>query len=320
MRVAVLGGGGFIGSALTKSLLEDGHEVRVVDIKPVNEWWQVSDEAENISMDLRITQNADSSVKDCQYVYDLAEDMGGVGWLESNRSDGLASFRIVLNVAEACHKAGVQRLYFASSACAYNTDLQLSPDIQSLKESDISPAKPEKGYGEAKWMGERLLEYYDMEGKLETRVARYHNIYGPHGTYVGGREKSPAAMCYKTAKAVVTGSNEIEIWGDGNQTRSFCFIDDCVRGTKEIMNGENKQPVNLGSTEMVTINKLLDTVEEIAGTKLNRTYDLSAPQGVRGRSSDNTLFHSLYGWEPSTSLRQGLEKTYEWIFNEVKNG
>lgn len=319
MQIACLGAGGFIGGWLTRQLMEQGHHVRAVDIREPRDWWQRPEGEQHLRLDLRDPDNARKAVAGCEWVYDLAEDMGGVDWLSNHRVDGLASFRIVLNVAEACEREGVERLWFASSACAYNTDLQLSPDVVALKESDVSPAKPEKGYGESKWAGERLCEYYQSEGRLETRVGRYHAIYGPHGTFTGERAKSPAALCKKVAEAVLLGHDDIEVWGDGEQTRSFCFVTDCIEGTLRLMASDFADPLNIGSSELVTINELVTIIEEVAGVDpLQRMYDASAPVGVRGRSSDNTLVREVLDWEPSTSLRDGIARLYPWIESMVR--
>ena len=320
MKVTVLGAAGFIGGHMVRRLLEDGHEVRAVDICETESWWQTSPDAESVGeADLRDPNVARAAVKGADWVYDLAEDMGGVVWLEANRADGLASFRIVLNVAEACAAEGVERMWFASSACSYNTDLQQTPDVIALREEDAWPARPEKGYGEAKLMGERLCEYYTAEGRLDTRVGRYHAIFGPNGSWRGGREKSPAALARKVAEAVLSGNHEIAVFGDGLQTRSFCFVDDCLEGTLRLMASDYSAPVNIGSSELVTIDQVVDILEDIAGVQLERRYELDAPQGVRGRSSDNALVKQvLDGWEPSIPLRTGLERTYAWIFDQVK--
>lgn len=321
MKITVTGAGGFIGGHLVKRLIDDGHEVGAVDIKQLADWWQVHPEAKNLDgFDLREHRYVDIALRNTKadWVYDLAEDMGGVGWLVNNRADGLMSFRIVQNVLEAAQRNDVQRVFFASSACAYNTDLQDTPDVIALAEHHISPAKPEMGYGEAKWMGERLCEYFEMERRVETRVARYHNVMGPHGSWTGGREKSPAALARKVAEAVVSGRHTIDIWGTGEQTRSYCWVDDCVDGTIRLMESDITTPLNIGSSRMVSINQMVDMLEEIAGVTLERTYSPDAPVGVAGRNSDNTLIRRLLGWEPATSLEEGLAQLYPWVEAQVR--
>jgi GDP-D-mannose 3',5'-epimerase len=247
--------------------------------------------------------------------------MGGIAFIEEQPLECILSVDITSNCLKAARDKGAKRLFYSSSACAYPIEIQQETDNPALKESDAWKGRAEYGYGEEKLFSESLCEFFDKCTNLETRVARFHNIYAPaYTTYSGGREKAPAALCRKVAEAVISGSNTVEIWGDGEQQRSFCYIDDCVDGILAIMRGDYNKPVNLGSSELVSINQMVDIIEDIAGTKVTREYNLDAPKGVRGRNSDNTLFHSLYGWEPSTSLRDGLEKTYEWIFNEVKNG
>ncbi|MES1975720.1 MAG: NAD-dependent epimerase/dehydratase family protein [Pseudomonadota bacterium] len=329
MKISVLGAGGFIGSALTARLVAEGHSVKAVDAKPPADWWQRS-ECHNLQSDLRDSESAMVAVQGAEWVYDLAEDMGGVQWLEANRSAGLASFRIVLNVTEACEKAGVERLWFASSACAYPTHLQDDDDLwvartwpgghasAGLAESDAWPAQPEKGYGEAKLLGERLCEYYQAEGRMETRVGRYHAIFGPHGSWTGGREKSPAAVCRKVAEAVVSGCHEIEIWGDGRQQRSFCYIDDCLDATQALMASDHSEPLNIGTDRSVTIDELVTLVEKIAGVTLERRYDLSAPQGVRSRNADLTRVREILGWEPQVPLEDGLARLYPWVLEQTE--
>jgi GDP-D-mannose 3', 5'-epimerase len=229
----------------------------------------------------------------------------------------MLSVLINTHLLEAAKDLSVERYFYASSACVYAADKQSRPDVAALKESDAYPAMPEDGYGWEKLFSERMCRHFSEDFDLVTRVARYHNVYGPHGTYAGGREKAPAAICRKVAAAVLSGHHEIEIWGDGEQTRSFTYIDDCVFGTRALMDSQIQEPINLGSSEMVTINQLVDIVERLAGIELSRSYNLSAPKGVRGRSSDNTLIQERLGWQPSISLQQGLEATYRWIFDEV---
>ena len=246
--------------------------------------------------------------------------MGGMGFIESHKADCMLTVLINTHMLMAAKEAGVNRFFFSSSACVYSALKQGVTNLQPLRESDAYPAMPEDGYGWEKLFSERMCRHFSEDFGIETRVARFHNVYGPFGTYDGGREKAPAAICRKIAHAKISGSNEIEIWGDGNQTRSFMYIDDCVKGTQMIMNDKSSEPVNLGSEEMVSINKLVSITEEIAGIKVDRRYNLNAPQGVRGRTSDNTIMREIYNWEPTTSLLSGLTKTFEWVYDEIVSG
>jgi nucleoside-diphosphate-sugar epimerase len=317
----VCGAGGFIGGHLVKSLLASGVKaVRAVDIKPVDRWQQVSAEAENVQGDLKELRCCEAAVRGAGVVYQLAADMGGMGFIENNKALCMLSVLTNTHMLMAAQKAGVERFFYASSACVYNGDKQASPDAAPLKESDAYPALPEDGYGWEKLFSERMCRHFEEDFHLSCRVARYHNVYGPFGTWNGGREKAPAAICRKVIQAKLSGRHEIEIWGDGQQTRSFMYIDDCIEGTRLIMDGAQSQPINLGSTELVTINQLVSIVEEIAGIRLSRTYNLAAPKGVNGRNSDNTLILDTLGWEPSVRLREGLERTYQWIEAEMARG
>ena len=318
--VVVAGGGGFIGGHLVADLLEQGHTVRSVDVKPVDQWCQAHDEAENLELDLSLADNCREAVAGATEVYNLAADMGGMGFIENNRALCMLSVLINTHLLEAARRAEVSRFFFSSSACVYAADKQVDPNNPGLRESDAYPAMPEDGYGWEKLFSERMCSHFSEDFGLTTRVARYHNVYGPAGTWTGGREKAPAAICRKVAEAKVSGNHEIEIWGDGHQTRSFMYIDDCVMGTRAIMGSEILQPINLGSSEMVSINQLVSVVEEIAGIACRRNYDLSAPKGVNGRNSDNAKIREMLAWEPSTSLREGLESTYAWIYDQVKAG
>lgn len=316
--VLVAGGGGFIGGHLASSLLADGHAVRVADRKPLSEWYQVHPEAENIVADLQSLDESRRVVAGVDTVYNLAADMGGMGFIEANKALCMLSVLAGTHMLVASRDADVRRFFFSSSACVYAADKQVDPNVTALKESDAYPAMPEDGYGWEKLFTERMCRHFREDFGFETRVARYHNVYGPLGTWRGGREKAPAALARKIAEAKLSGRHELEIWGDGEQTRSFMYIDDCVYGTKLIANSDQTVPVNLGSDELVSINQMADILEEIADIHLDRKYNLSAPQGVRGRNSDNTLILETYGWAPSISLRSGLERTYEWILGEVK--
>jgi GDP-D-mannose 3', 5'-epimerase len=316
-RVVVAGAGGFIGGHLAANLLSSGDQVVAVDSKPVGEWHQAFPDAENLELDLREKAACDRAVQGSDAVYNLAADMGGMGFIETHRTECMLSVLINSHLLLAASEAGVARYFFASSACVYSIYKQASPEVAPLREDDAYPAMPEDGYGWEKLFGERMCRHFLEERGIETRVARYHNVYGPYGTFEGGREKAPAAICRKVAEAKLLGKDEIEIWGDGEQSRSFMFIDDCLYGTKAIMESDICEPINLGRSELVTINQLVDIVEEIAATSLRRKYDLSAPEGVRGRNSDNTMIVRNLGWEPSIPLRAGLEQTYAWIYDAL---
>lgn len=316
--IVVTGGGGFVGGHLVKRLLADGaSNVRAVDHLPLDEWHQVAPEAENLVLDLKLPDTCDRAVAGATAVFNLAADMGGMGFIEANKARCMLSVLINTHMLESAHKHSVQRYFFASSACVYAAAKQLTPNVKPLAETDAYPADPEDGYGWEKLFSERMCRQFTEDFGLTTRVARYHNVYGPHGTWTSGREKAPAAICRKIAEAQLSGEHEIEIWGDGEQTRSFTYIDDCIEGTLKIMDSDVHVPINLGSSEIVTINELVDIVEEIAGITVNRRYDLDAPQGVRGRNSDNTMILKRLGWEPSTRLRDGLARTYDWIYDQV---
>lgn len=313
----VTGAGGFIGGHLVRDLLRQGLRVRAVDKKPSDQWFQRFEEAENLVRDLSLIEACREVCRGTQTVYNLAADMGGMGFIESNKAACMLSVLPSTHMLQAARDARVQRFLYSSSACVYAAGKQVSTDVVALKEEDAYPATPEDGYGWEKLFTERMCRHFLDDLGLETRVARYHNVYGPDGTWTGGREKAPAAICRKVAEAELTGRESIEIWGDGRQTRSFMYIDDCVYGTQLIAHGRWPDPVNLGSSELVTINDLVDTVEEIAGLHLDRRYNLDAPKGVRGRNSDNTILQSRYGWEPTTTLREGLETTYRWVRERV---
>src|SRR6266403_2944820 len=316
-KILVCGGGGFIGGHLVADLLRQGKKVRAVDVKPFEEWFQMFPEVENLQLDLRDKESCERAVADVDLVYNLATDMGGMGFIENNKALCMLSVLINTHLLMAAKDSGASRFFYASSACVYAADKQTDPDVTALKEDDAYPAMPEDGYGWEKLFSERMCCHFREDFGLTTRVARYHNVYGPHGTYDGGREKAPAAICRKVIAAKLSGKHEIEIWGDGNQTRSFMYIDDCVKGTRMIMDSDFAEPTNLGSSELVSINQLVDIVEEIADVKLKRNYNLSAPKGVNGRNSDNTLIRKVFGWEPSTKLRDGLERTYRWIYEQM---
>lgn len=316
--VVVTGGGGFIGGHLVQDLRERGFKkVRAVDIKPLNEWYQIVDGVENVRGDMSLREQAFDATRGARYVFNLAADMGGMGFIELNRALCMLSVLTSTHVLMGAKEHGAERLFYASSACVYAAGKQTDPSITALKEEDAYPAEAEDGYGWEKLFSERMCRHFREDYGIETRVARYHNVYGPNGTYNGGREKAPAAICRKVIEAKMSGRHEIEIWGDGQQTRSFMYIDDCVHGTKAILDSDILYPINLGSAELVSINRLVDIVEEIAGIKLKRNYKLDAPQGVRGRNSDNTKIKAELGWEPSITLKDGLERTYAWIFDQI---
>jgi GDP-D-mannose 3', 5'-epimerase len=316
-RIVVAGAGGFIGGHLVKELVRKGQHVRAVDIKPLNEWYQVSDSAENLVLDLRLKDNCYQAVNGYNEVFNLAADMGGMGFIEKNKAACMLSVLINTHLLMASRDCGIERFFYASSACVYNADKQTDPDNPGLRESDAYPAMAEDGYGWEKLFSERMCRHFSEDFGIITRVARFHNVYGPFGTYDGGREKAPAAICRKIIEAGITGKKEIVIWGDGKQTRSFMFIDDCIRGIQDIMYSDITEPINLGSSEMVSINGLVDIVEDIAGYKLERKFDLNAPKGVRGRNSENTMIRKYLGWEPSIPLREGMKKTYNWISEQL---
>jgi GDP-D-mannose 3', 5'-epimerase len=317
-KAVICGAGGFIGGHLVKQLLADGVDVvRAVDVKPIEEWYQVAPEVENLVLDLKDKDSCYRAAEGAEVVFQLACDMGGMGFIENNKALCMLSVLTTTHMLLAARDCGVQRFFYSSSACVYNGDKQKDAAVIPLKEEDAYPALPEDGYGWEKLFSERMCRHFEEDFGLQCRVARYHNVYGPHGTWTGGREKAPAAICRKVLEAKMSGNHEIEIWGDGNQTRSFMFIDDCLKGTRAILESDIREPINLGSSELVTINQLVDMVEEIAGVKLQRRYNLGAPKGVNGRNSDNTKIYQYLGWEPSIRLRDGMEKTYAWIEQEM---
>jgi GDP-D-mannose 3',5'-epimerase len=320
-NAVVCGGGGFIGGHLVGQLLSRGVAVRAVDVKPIDAWYQVHPAADNRVADLNLKDAAFDAVQDCDTVYNLACNMGGMGFIEANKGLCMISVLINTHLLLAAREFGVRRFFYASSACVYNADKQTDKSVNVLlKESDAYPALPEDGYGWEKLFSERMCRHFREDYGVPTRIARFHNVYGPFGTYDGGREKAPAAMCRKVITAKLSGHHQIEIWGDGLQTRSFMYIDDCLKGIHLITESESfHDPVNLGSTEGVSINQLVDIVEDIAGLKLHRGYNLDAPKGVNGRNSDNTLMKRMFGWEPDTALRTGMDKTYQWIHRQMIN-
>lgn len=319
--VVVAGAGGFIGGHLVAGLQRRGHrQIRAVDNKPIGQWHQRPGGVEYVQADLRDKDACLRAVDGARYVFNLSADMGGMGFIEYHKADCMLSVLISTHMLLAARDVGVERFFYSSSACVYNAERQKDSDVVALREEDAYPALPEDGYGWEKLFTERMCRHFRDEFGLETRIARYHNVYGPVGTWDGGREKAPAAICRKVATARLSGSDEIEIWGDGEQTRSFMFIDDCVDGTLRITASDYASPLNLGSDRLVTINEMVDIVENIAGVKLRRSYNLQAPKGVRGRNSDNTLIKEQLSWAPNTTLEEGLEKTYAWIFDQLVSG
>ena len=317
-KVLVCGGGGFIGGHLVQALLNNGVDVaRAVDVKPLEDWYQQIEGVENLSLNLRDISNCYKAVAGIQVVFQLAADMGGMGFIENNKALCMLSVLTNTHMLMAAKDGGVERFFYSSSACVYNGEKQKTPDVVPLKEEDAYPALPEDGYGWEKLFSERMCRHFEEDFGLKTRIARYHNVYGPLGTFDGGREKAPAAICRKVIQAKMSGKHKIEIWGDGLQTRSFMYIDDCTKGSQAILESDIREPLNLGSSELVTINQLVDIVEEIAGVKLERSYKLNAPRGVNGRNSDNTKILNYLGWEPSTRLKDGMAKTYEWIESQM---
>ncbi len=316
-KILVAGAGGFIGGHLVKSLRQRGFsDIRAVDIKPMTQWYQVFDDVENVVADLSEMENCRGACEDVTDVYNLAADMGGMGFIENNKALCMLSVLINTHLLMAAKDAEVDRFFYASSACVYNADKQKCEDVVPLREADAYPAMPEDGYGWEKLFSERMCRHFREDFGITTRVARFHNVYGPDGTWDGGREKAPAAICRKVIEASESGNHEIEIWGDGKQTRSFMYIDDCIEGIDRIMHSEIEEPINLGSSEVVTINGLVDIVEQIAGLELERKYKLDAPKGVNGRNSDNTKIQEYLGWEPSIKLVDGMTKTHDWIRQE----
>lgn len=320
--IVIAGAGGFIGGSLARYFHNQGFtHIRGIDRKPLPEWYQRVPGVECLSLDLSEKENAIRAVEGAVEVYCLAADMGGMGFIENFRVECLRSVLINTHLIEAAYRAGATRYFFSSSACAYNTTLQQDPNVRALKESDAYPAMAERGYGWEKLISEMFCQEYWAERGLETHIARFHNVYGPNGTWFGGREKAPAALCRKVIEAKDTGKYEIEIWGDGTQTRSFMYIEDCVLGIDQIMHCDEliATPINLGTSELVSINHLLDIIEEIGGVKLERSYKLDAPRGVAGRNSDNTFIQQVLHWEPCIPLKDGLRKTYTWIEQQYED-
>jgi nucleoside-diphosphate-sugar epimerase len=316
--VLVTGAGGFIGGHLVGELRRLGYRrLRAVDVKPVDQWYQAFPDVDSLTLDLRDREACLTAAKGAREIYNLACDMGGMGFIETHKAECMISVLINTHMLMAARDMKTERFFYSSSACVYAADKQTRPDVAPLQESDAYPAMPEDGYGWEKLFSERMCRHFREDFGLETRIARYHNVYGPNGTYEGGREKAPAAMCRKVIAAQLSGADEIEVWGDGEQTRSFMYIDVCLLGRRALMASNVREPLNICSDELVTINQLLDIVEVIAGKTVRRRYKLDAPKGVRGRCSDNTLIKQKLGWAPSVRLRDGMEKTYRWILEEM---
>ncbi len=317
-RILIAGGGGFIGGQLARVLLDRGHQVVVADIKPQEKWYQYHEKAENLQVNLEEKDGCLNASEGCDIIYNLACNMGGIGFIENNRALCMLSVLINTHMLMAARDHGVRQYLYSSSACVYAAGRQTSCDVLALKEEDAYPAMPEDGYGWEKLFSERMSKHFEEDYGMNIRVVRFHNVYGPFGTWDGGREKAPAALCRKVIHALATGDPDIEIWGDGEQTRSFMYIDDCITGLDKLMASDFSDPINLGRSEQVSINQLLDMVEEIEGVKLKRHYNPNAPQGVRGRNSDNTLIQEKLRWEPEIDLKSGLNKTYWWIKDQYE--
>jgi GDP-D-mannose 3',5'-epimerase len=316
-KYLVCGAGGFIGGHLVKSLLDDGHEVVCVDIKPIENWFQLFDANNSFSLDLKEYENCLKVTRGVDFIYNMACNMGGMGFIENNKADCMLSVLINTNLLRSCLVNKIKKYFFSSSACVYNAGKQNNIFIEGLKESDAYPAMPEDGYGWEKLFSERMCRHFYEDFGLETRVARYHNVYGPMGTFDGGREKAPAALCRKLIDAKNSGKKQIDVWGDGEQTRSFMFIDDCIKGTKKIFESNYREVLNIGSEEQVSINQMIKIIEEIANYSVEKNYQLDKPKGVRGRSSNNDLVKAKLGWNFETSLKSGLAITYKWIEKEI---
>ena len=316
-KILVTGAGGFIGGHLVKELINRGHKVRATDIKPFDDGYQCFQEVENFTLDMTVKENCFKATEGVDEVINMACNMGGMGFIENNKALCMLSVLVNTHMLIACKEFKIKKYFFSSSACAYNTELQQNTKISGLKESDAYPAMPEDGYGWEKLFSERMCRHFHEDYNLDVKVARYHNIYGPNGTYDGGREKAPAALCRKVIEAIRTDKKSIEVWGDGEQTRSFLYIEDCIDATLRLIDSKETGPINIGSEEQVSINQMLDKIEVISEKKVERKYLLDKPKGVRGRSSDNTMVKEKLDWEPKFSLSQGLEKTYFWIKNEM---
>jgi len=319
-KFLVCGAGGFIGGHLVERLMSQGHEVVCADIKPLEFWFQIFEQNKNFSLDLKEYENCLRVTNSVDYIFNMACNMGGMGFIENNKAECMLSVLINTNLLRASLVNKIKKYFFSSSACVYNAQKQKENYVPGLKEEDAYPAEPEDGYGWEKLFSERMCRHFSEDFGLDTRVVRYHNVYGPLGTFDGGREKAPAALCRKIINAKLKNEKTIDVWGDGNQTRSFLFISDCLDGTEKVFNSSNQEVFNVGSSEQVSINEMIEIIEDIADIKLKKNYQLDKPKGVRGRSSDNTKIISKINWKPKVNLRSGLEKTYNWIYKEITNG
>ena len=318
-KFLISGAGGFIGGHLVKSLMNEGHQVVCADVKPLHLWFQLFEENKNYSLDLKEYENCLMVSKGVDYIYNMACNMGGMGFIENNKAECMQSVLINTNLLIACKEDKVEKYFFSSSACAYNKTKQQDVFIDGLKETDAYPADPEDGYGWEKLFSERMCRHFMEDYGIQVRIARYHNIYGPYGTYDGGREKAPAALCRKIIQSKMNNENKIQVWGDGKQTRTFLYVDDCVEGTLRLFESDHSEPVNIGSDEQVSINQMIEIIEEISNTKkLELEYQLDKPKGVRGRSSNNDLVKKVLNWSFQIKLKDGLKRTYEWINSEIK--
>ena len=319
-KILVAGAGGFIGGHLVKKLMTFDCKIIAVDIKPLDLWFQKFDEVMNISMDLKISINCEKAVSDCDYVFNMACNMGGMGFIENNKAECMLSVLINTNLLLASKKNDIKKYFFSSSACVYNQDFQNKSFINGLKEEDAYPAMPEDGYGWEKLFSERMCRHFYEDYGLAISIARYHNVYGPLGTYGGGREKAPAALCRKIIEIAnnINPKTELEVWGDGEQTRSFLYIDDCIEGTLKLFQSKFTDPLNIGSEEQVSINQMIDMIKLFAGNvNFDKKYLLDMPKGVRGRSSNNNLLKETLNWNYEVSLEEGLSKLYLWMQDDI---
>ena len=320
-KILICGAGGFIGGHLTSKLIkEKKYNLVCADIKPKEYWFQIFDEAENYSLDLKEYENTLKVTKNVDYVYNFACNMGGMGFIENNKAECMLSVLVNTNLLRSAVKNNCKKFFFSSSACVYNAAKQNKTFISGLKEIDAYPADPEDGYGWEKLFSERMCRHFTEDFGLDTRVVRYHNIYGPKGTFDGGREKAPAALCRKIILAKKNNIKNIDVWGDGEQTRSFLYIEDCIKGTLDVFQSDYSDVFNIGSEEQVSINQMINIIEEIADFKVSKNYQIDKPKGVRGRSSDNLFIEKQIGWKPKFTLREGLLKTYNWINEQIESG